>query len=141
MNGFKLGSIMLASLGFLLLNSPVSAQNNLRAELESFQEVPAVSSPASGQFRAKVIKNTSIEYTLSYKGLEEDATQSHIHIGQRGVNGGIVVFLCQTEHRWTPRVLRLSARLREGSVSGTLTSANLARSAAQTGYRRSYAIC
>ena len=71
MNGLRLGSIMLASLGFLLLNSPVSAQNSLRADLESFQEVPAVSSPASGEFRAKVIKNTTIEYTLSYKGLED----------------------------------------------------------------------
>ena len=96
MKRFNLGVAILASLGFLLLNSPVSTQNSLRAELESFQEVPPISSPASGQFRAKVIKNTSIEYTLSYKGLEEDVTvtQSHIHFGQPGVNGGIVVFLC-----------------------------------------------
>src|SRR5688572_21182921 len=95
MKRFNLGSIVLASFGFLFFNNPLSAQNTMRADLESFQEVPAVSSPASGQFRAKVIKNTTIEYTLSYKGLEADATQSHIHIGQRSVNGGIVVFLCQ----------------------------------------------
>ena len=125
MNGLKLGSIMLASLGLLLLNSPVSAQNNLRAELESSQEVPAVSSTASGQFRAKVIKNTTIEYTLSYKGLEADATQSHIHIGQRSVNGGIVVFLCQAAVK-DPKGLAPTCPAREGSVTGTLTAANLA---------------
>jgi CHRD domain len=129
MNGLKLGSIMLASLGFLFFNSPVSAQNNLRADLESFQEVPPISSPASGQFRAKVIKNTSIEYTLSYKGLEEDVTvtQSHIHFGQPGVNGGIVVFLCQVEGTSVdPTGLAPQCPAsREGSVSGTLTSANL----------------
>ena len=132
MNGLKLGSIMLASLGLLLLNSPVSAQNNLRAELESSQEVPAVSSPASGQFRAKVIKNLSIEYTLSYKGLEDVATQSHIHIGQRSVNGGIVVYLCQTGVL-DPTGLAPLCPAREGSVSGTLTSANLAPNAQAQG--------
>ena len=125
MNGLKLGSIMLASLGLLLLNSPVSAQNNLRAELESFQEVPAVSSPASGQFRAKVIKNTTIEYTLSYKGLEADATQSHIHIGQRSVNGGIVSVPLSGSSSG-PHGSCAECPAREGSVTGTLTSANLA---------------
>ena len=132
MNGLKLGSIMLASLGFLLFNSPVSAQNNLRAELESSEEVPAVSSPASGQFRAKVIKNTSIEYTLSYKGLEADATQSHIHIGQRSVNGGIVVFLCSGTSV-DPTSLAPQCPAREGTVTGTLTSANLAPNAQAQG--------
>ena len=143
MNGLKLGSIMLASLGFLLLNSPVSAQNNLRAELESFQEVPAVSSPASGQFRAKVIKNTSIEYTLSYKGLEADATQSHIHIGQPSVNGGIVVFLCQADSKSDPTKLAPECPAREGSVTGTLTSANLAPNAQAQGQgiEGDYGIC
>jgi hypothetical protein len=132
MNGFKLGAIMLASLGVLLFNSPVSAQNNMRAELESFQEVPAVSSPASGQFRGRVIKNSSIEYTLSYKGLEADATQSHIHIGQRSVNGGIVVFLCQGTSL-DPTGLAPTCPAREGTVTGTLTSANLAPNAQAQG--------
>lgn len=132
MKRFNLGSIMLASLGFLFFNNPVSAQNTMRADLESFQEVPPISSPASGQFRAKVIKNTSIEYTLSYKGLEADATQSHIHFGQRGVAGGIVVFLCQGTSL-DPTGLAPTCPLREGSVSGTLTSANLAPNAQAQG--------
>ena len=35
-----------------------------------------------------------IRYRLSYRNLEGDVQQSHIHLGQEGVNGGIVVFLC-----------------------------------------------
>ena len=132
MKRFNLSAMILASLGFLLFNNPVSAQNNMRADLESFQEVPSVLSPASGQFRAKVIKNTTIEYTLSYKGLEADATQSHIHIGQRSVNGGIVVFLCQASVV-DPTGLAPTCPAREGSVTGTLTSANLAPNATAQG--------
>jgi len=135
MKRFNLCSIVLASFGCLLFNNPVSAQNTMRADLESFQEVPAVSSPASGQFRAKVIKNTTIEYTLSYKGLEDDATQSHIHIGQRSVNGGIVVFLCQIKLGPSPDPTGLAPECpaREGTVTGTLTSANLAPNAGAKG--------
>jgi hypothetical protein len=115
----------------LFVSSPVSAQN-LRAALESFQEVPAVSSPASGQFKARIIKNSSIEYTLSYRGLEADATQAHIHFGQHSVNGGIVVFLCQGAVQ-DPTGLAPECPLREGSVSGTLTAANLAPNATAQG--------
>ena len=31
---------------------------------------------------------------MSYSDLEGDVTQAHLHIGQKGVNGGITVFLC-----------------------------------------------
>jgi hypothetical protein len=117
--GYLIGGAFL-----LFISSPISAQN-LRADLEAFQEVPAVSSPATGQFRARVIKNSSIEYTLTYKGLEADATQAHIHFGQEGVNGGIVVFLCQAATA-DPTGLAPQCPLREGTVSGTLTAANLA---------------
>lgn len=133
MKGFKLfGSAMLAGIWLLLFNSSVFAQNNLRADLESVQEVPSVSSPASGRFRARIIKDSSIEYTLSYKGLEADATQSHIHFGQQGVNGGIVVFLCQATVA-DPTGLAPQCPLREGTVSGTLTAANLAPNATAQG--------
>jgi hypothetical protein len=129
-----IGSIMLTGICLLFFNSSVSAQNNnLRADLESFQEVPSVSSPASGQFRAKIIKNSSIEYTLTYKGLEADATQSHIHFGQPGVNGGIVVFLCQTATNADPTNLAPQCPLREGTVTGTISQANVIDRAAGQG--------
>ena len=69
--------------------------NVLRVRLIGYEEGPAVSTAASGQFRAVIDeKAQEIEYQLSYSGLEGSVTQSHIHIGLRAQNGGIMVFLC-----------------------------------------------
>jgi hypothetical protein len=65
--------------------------------LRSYEEVPAVSSGAHGVFRARIDSRAgTIGYELSYDGLEGDVRQAHIHVGQKSVNGGISVFLCQT---------------------------------------------
>jgi len=75
----------------------VAAQGfkNIREVLTGYQEVPVVSTTGSGEFRARISNDgSSIEYTLSYADLEGAVQQSHIHIGQAGVNGGISVFLC-----------------------------------------------
>src|SRR5512134_600636 len=72
-------------------------KNNFRINLMSYQEVPAVSSVATGSFKAEISRDdTVIDYELSYEGLEAPVTQAHIHFGQRSVNGGISVWLCQT---------------------------------------------
>ena len=73
------------------------AQNirSLREFLTGFEEVPAVSTTADGQFRAQINdRNDEITYELSYRELEGAVQQAHIHLGQKGVNGGISVFLC-----------------------------------------------
>jgi hypothetical protein len=63
--------------------------------LVGYQEVPSVSTVANGQFHARISNDESeIQYELSYSDLEGAVQQSHIHIGQPGVNGGISVFLC-----------------------------------------------
>ena len=60
-----------------------------------FEEVPSVSTTGGGQVDAAVNKaGTELRYTLRYRNLEGAVQQSHIHFGQEGVNGGIVVFLC-----------------------------------------------
>ena len=38
----------------------------------------------------------TIAYDLSYDDLEGTVTQSHIHIGQKNIVGGIAIWLCQT---------------------------------------------
>ena len=69
----------------------------LKADLEGFEEPPAVSSTGSGEFRAQISRDgTAFEYVLRYQDLEGDVTQAHIHVGQRGVNGGISLWLCGT---------------------------------------------
>jgi hypothetical protein len=70
--------------------------NPVSAGLEPSQEVPVVLSPgAEGTFSA-VINSGSIDYELTFSGLQAEVRQSHIHIAQPGANGGIVVWLCQT---------------------------------------------
>jgi len=67
----------------------------VRADLEGFQEVPAISTVASGRFRAVVdTKANTITWKLNYEGLEGAVQQSHVHFGQLSVNGGISFFLC-----------------------------------------------
>jgi hypothetical protein len=63
--------------------------------LTGYQEVPSVSTGASGQFKARISNDESqIEWELSYFDLEGAIQQAHIHIGNVGVIGGITVFLC-----------------------------------------------
>jgi len=71
-------------------------KNYLAARMAPSQEVPLVSAPgAKGTFKAVIDEtNQTITYELSYEGLEAAPQQGHIHIGQRGVNGGVSFFLC-----------------------------------------------
>lgn len=71
------------------------AFRRIREFLTGFQEVPSVSTTANGRFSARINGETNqIDYSLSYEDLEGTVQQAHIHFGQKGVNGGIVVFLC-----------------------------------------------
>lgn len=81
----------------LAVAAPVFAQGGgtIATRLRSFEEVPSIASPGSGRFEATVSEDgESVAYELTYANLEGQVTQAHIHIAQRGVNGGIMVFLC-----------------------------------------------
>ena len=63
--------------------------------LIGYEEVPAVSTTGNGTFKARISRDgTNIDWELSYDDLQGDVQQAHIHLGQKGVNGGISVFLC-----------------------------------------------
>jgi hypothetical protein len=63
--------------------------------LTGYEEVPAISTGASGRFDARVrVHDGKISWELSYAGLTGAVQQAHIHFAQRDVNGGIAVFLC-----------------------------------------------
>jgi hypothetical protein len=120
-------SALLVVLGGLLASDGVTAATgggNTRAALIGYQEVPAVSTQARGQFRAR-ISNDKIEYELEYSGLEGTVTQAHIHFAQRGVNGGIAVWLCQTATNADPTGLAPTCPAPGGKVTGALTAANV----------------
>ena len=75
------------------------AHNNrsIREFLTGVKEVPVVSTTGSGTFRAEISKDgDEIEYTLSFRNLEGDVRQAHIHLGPEQNTGPIVLWLCGT---------------------------------------------
>jgi hypothetical protein len=68
----------------------------LHTQLDGYAETPvAISTTGEGSFRARLDRrNDTIEYELSYEGLEGNVLQSHIHFGKPSDSGGIAVFLC-----------------------------------------------
>lgn len=103
----------------------LAADRNFKTDLETYQEVPSVSSTAAGEFEARLSGDeTTLTYTLSYARLEGTVTQSHIHFGQHSVNGAVVVFLCQTATNPDPTG-RAPMCPQEGTVEGELTAANM----------------
>ena len=121
-----------------LLATAAGAQhepNNFGAKLAGFRELPVpVSTVASGEFKAEIIKDDTIAYELTYSGLEGTVTQGHIHFGQRFAAGGIVLWLCQTDTNKDPTGLAPTCpQEAQGptTVKGNLTAANLIPQSAQ----------
>lgn len=83
--------------GLLVAQHPGSSGSpmSFRAGLTGFQEVPAVFSKGGGEFRARISPDrTKMDFELEYRNLSSTANVAHIHFGQRGVNGGVMVWLC-----------------------------------------------
>jgi hypothetical protein len=110
-------------LGLLLALSAFSASAHdnvkLRTKLVGAEEVPVVSTQASGDFEARVEADGSVSYKLSYEGLEGGNTLfAHIHLGQTSVNGGIMAFLCGGGNK--PACPNIS-----GTVEGTIAATDI----------------
>src|SRR5712671_1069608 len=124
--------IWLAVMGSFLAIATVAKADQIGALLTGYEESPSVSTTASGEFTATIAPGgTVISYTETYSGLQAPVTQSHIHVGQLGVNGSIVIFLCQTAANPDPTGLAPHCP-QEGTVSGTITSANVIAGATTT---------
>jgi len=96
----------------------------INESLIGYQEVPAVSTGANGEFHARISNDESqITYSLSYTGLEGAVQQAHIHIGNRGVNGGITVFLCSNLGNGPAGTQPCPAP--PATISGTITAADV----------------
>ena len=121
----------LALAGALSAVSAPTLAEELHIPLRGLQEVPSVSSNAEGLFRARVAPDGGqIAYELKYRGLQGEVLQAHIHFGQRHVNGGVSVFLCQTEGAQDPSGLAPACPA-SGRVQGLLRAANVIGPAAQ----------
>src|SRR5947209_11946567 len=100
---------------------------------DRYQEVPAVSTGATGEFRAEISRDGSaIDWELSFSGLQAPVTQAHIHVGQRSVIGGIVIWLCQTATNPAPASVTALTQTcpQSGTITGTAAAANVVATAA-----------
>ena len=138
------GGVIILTLGLgLSTGLPASADQKVRTDLSGFHEVTnpagggAVSTRATGRFEARISRDeTQIEYELSYEFPDAPAVptgtqyvnQAHLHLGQPGTTGGIMVWLCQSED-----IPNLNPVVNEtptcpspgGTVSGTLVNGDL----------------
>jgi hypothetical protein len=128
-------------LGFMALGLTVGAlailgcesdddENVRRATLRGTEEVPPVTTNASGSAELTISDDlTQVAYTLSYTGLA-NVTQAHIHVGAVGVNGPIILFLCTNLALPAGVPAPPACPAAAGTVTGTLTAANLIPNAA-----------
>ena len=118
-------TVLMAVIGGLLAVARAANADQIGALLTGYEESPSVSTTGRGEFTATVDRDADvIQYTETYSGLQAPVTQSHIHVGQPGVNGSIVIFLCQTGNNPDPTGLAPQCP-QQGSVSGTITAANV----------------
>jgi len=118
--------VLTLSLMFVLAPPNSAANESHKADLTGYEEVPAISSTGTGSLRLKVDElNETIDYEISYENLEgTTTTASHIHLGQRSVNGGVIAFFCGGGGRpaCTPG---------SGTFSGTITATDIIGPASQ----------
>jgi hypothetical protein len=106
-------------------NDKGKGHENIRIHLKGFEEVPVVVTGASGTLELDINDAApSIAYELTYEDLEGTVTQAHIHVGQKNVNGGIVLWLCGTATNPGPAGTK-PCPASGVPVSGTLTPANV----------------
>jgi hypothetical protein len=117
-------AVLLVAAGVAVAGASRGGDDDFEARLKGFEEVPAVSTEASGRFRADVDRgDQTIEYELSFEGLSAPVLFAHIHLGQRTANGGVSAFLCGGGSK--------PACPQEGTVEGTIVPADVVGPAAQ----------
>ena len=107
----------------LALAAPTAAlAEDLVAMLNGWEEVPSVSTVATGEFRATISPDDqSMTYELTYTGLQGTVTQAHIHVARRMANGSIVIWLCGTAGTPGPAGTA-TCTPGSGTFAGTVTS-------------------
>jgi hypothetical protein len=118
---------MKATLGMALLSCAFwavatgqSNEKSFKANLNGLQEVPSNSTTGTGEFRAQLdADETTLTYQLDYSALEGATTLfAHVHLGQRGVSGGVSFFLCGGGGK-------PACPATQGTVTGTVTAADV----------------
>lgn len=138
MNRHPVGSLALLALSLATLSSATMADdrrpspvNRFAARLQPVQEVPAVSSVATGRIVVTIDEGAqTISYELEFAELEAPVAQAHIHTAQPGANGGIMVWLCGTAALPGPAGTPICPAI-GGTLTGVLTPLQVVGPAAQ----------
>jgi hypothetical protein len=104
----------------LAIAAPVvvgDSDQEFRASLNGYLEVPSISTTARGSFFAEV-KGSTIHYRLTYRDLGSDSLFAHIHFARPDVIGGVSAFLCGGGDKPV-------CPLRGGTVTGVIDAADV----------------
>jgi hypothetical protein len=103
---------------------------DVREHLTGYEETPlTLSTTGFGDLRARV-RDSQIDYRLSYSGLEGDVQQAHIHLGREATTGGVSAFLCSNLGNG-PAGTPACPGPRSGTVEGTIEPADVVGPAGQ----------
>lgn len=116
---------LMAAVGFTVTVASADSSASVFSTRENgFHETTSILTDGSGTFTA-VVRGNTISYRETFSGLTSNATQSHIHFAQPGVNGSVVVFLCQSATNPSPIATTPQCPAAGGTVTGTLTAADV----------------
>ena len=110
-------TVLIIAASLLAPRASATAPINFATTLTGAEEVPPVATTATGSFVATLDSSHSmITFTLTASGFPDPTkiTASHIHVGDFGVNGPVVLFLFN----------RITEGTFPGTKTGILTSAN-----------------
>ncbi|RZI41973.1 CHRD domain-containing protein [Herbaspirillum sp. HC18] len=87
-------AVVLLNAGCSSMSMPSWAGGTKAGELTGAQEIPPVTTKASGNSTIKVADDKSVSGAISFSGMQ--ATAAHIHQGAMGANGPVIIPLTKT---------------------------------------------
>jgi hypothetical protein len=126
MSGTRIRVVLAAAFAVAVIGTSVAmatgagadGPSHLRAHLTGFQETPSLNSTGQGTLDATAT-SSKITFKLTYSGLSGAPLVAHIHVGQRGVAGGVSVFFCGGGGQAS------CPAGTSGTVTGTIAAANV----------------
>jgi hypothetical protein len=126
----RIAVAVVAALAFGLVASLALASGkhdkngSISAKLNGYEETPSNIVAGQGRFTAQVASD-KITFKLEYSNLSGNPMAAHIHVGQKGVAGGVSGWICGGGGQ--PNCPASTS----GSISGTIAAANVTGPAAQ----------
>lgn len=122
-----------AIVGLVMFSATPADEGTVRlhASLTGLQEVAPKLTNGTGTFTA-TITGGQLNYTLTYSNLSSPAFMAHIHFGQKGVSGGIFIWLCQSAGAPSPTAGTPTCPASGGTVTGTANASSVVKIDGQT---------